>query len=59
MTIIILTVRAELSKVSGKFTSKDELADELIQAVESADPGSLDPTGEGEYEVTDWSVSQA
>lgn len=58
MTTVRFTVTAELSKVSGKFTSKDELAGDIQDALEGADPGSIDPTGEGEYEVTGWLVME-
>jgi hypothetical protein len=59
MTSFSFTVNVTAEKTSGKFTSKDELADEIRDAIEQADPGSIDPTGEGEYEITEWEVVDA
>jgi hypothetical protein len=56
--ILSFHVDVEVEKVSGKFTGKDELATEIQEALDQANPQELDPTGEGEYEVTSWEVSQ-
>lgn len=51
-----LVVDAEVSFTSGKFASRAEVEDELLSALEGADPGSVS-AGEGEYEVDAWDVS--
>lgn len=51
------TVEVTLERESGKFVSRDEMADELETALQDADPGSVD-VDETTYNVTDWSVSQ-
>lgn len=53
-----ITVTVEVERVSGKFVSRDDIENELIDAVEQADPSSID-VDESEYEVTDWAVTVA
>jgi hypothetical protein len=57
MTIGPLHVYVSVEKVSGPFASKDEIAEQLVEAIE-ASLGSEQPSGEngGEYEVTDVEV---
>jgi hypothetical protein len=50
-------VEVELERSEGRFVSRDDMAQELLDAIESADPGSVD-VDESSYEVTDWSVSE-
>lgn len=51
------TVEVTLERESGKFVSRDEMADELETALQDADPGTVD-VDETTYNVTDWSVFQ-
>lgn len=51
------TVTASVERSEGKFASRDELEEQLVEAIESADPGSLDGDAGGVYDVVDWSVS--
>lgn len=56
------TVAVELERVSGKFASRDEMADEIIAQIEGADPGYLDglgADGDSAYETTDWTVEES
>jgi hypothetical protein len=43
---------------SGKFMSREEQETQIQEALESADPGSLDggPDGDSMYSVVDWAV---
>ena len=50
-------VEVELERSEGRFVSRDDMAQELLDAIESADPGSVD-VDESSYEVTDWSVNE-
>jgi hypothetical protein len=55
------TVEVEVERVEGKFASRDEVAEQLQEALESADPGSIDGIGSdgtSGYEVTSWSVDE-
>jgi len=54
-----LTVTVELERESGKFMSRDEMEEQLREAIEGADPGTVDggPDGDSTYEVTSWEVS--
>jgi len=49
------TVSVSTERVSGPFASRDDIETELIEAIEGADPSSIQP-GDNEYEVTDWAV---
>jgi hypothetical protein len=51
-------VEVEVERDEGKFASRDELADQLIQEIEGADPGSLSGDNGGEYSTTSWEVSE-
>lgn len=50
------TVEIEVERSEGKFASRDELAEQLLEAIQealdSADPGSLEGEMGGQYEVT-------
>jgi len=49
-------VSASVERTEGKFASRDELEQQLQEAIEGADPGSVSGDNGGEYEVTDWVV---
>jgi len=58
----VFTVEVEVERVQGKFAGRDEISEQLLEAVEGADPGSVDGVGvdgDSEYEVTSWEVSAA
>lgn len=50
-------VEVELERTEGKFVSRDDMAQELLDAIESADPGSVD-VDESSYEVTNFTVNE-
>jgi hypothetical protein len=52
------TVDVEVERTEGKFASRDELAQQVSDALESADPGTLYGDNDGIYETTDWSVEE-
>jgi hypothetical protein len=55
------TVTVEVNRTSGKFASRDEIAEAIISEIEGTDPGSLDglgADGESEYEVESWEVEE-
>lgn len=56
-----LTVEIEVERIEGKFASRDEIEEQLIEALESADPGSVDGVGAdgaSTYETVAWEVTQ-
>jgi hypothetical protein len=56
------TVTVELARESGKFAGRDEMADAIRDALEGADPGSVDgigADGESSYTVESWDVGDA
>lgn len=58
---ITLIVEAEVAHVTGKFASRDELTDALIENIEDADDGEIVGVGvdqDSEYSITSWSVSE-
>lgn len=50
-------VEVTLERTEGKFVSRDDMAQELLDSIESADPGSVD-VDESSYEVTDFTVNE-
>lgn len=55
MASITFTVQAQLQHVQGKFVSKDELAEQLQEALDAADPGEV-YVDESLYSVDEWNV---
>jgi hypothetical protein len=54
-------VRVELSRESGKFASRDEMADQIRDALEVADPGyvsGIGSDGDSEYIVDSWDAEE-
>jgi hypothetical protein len=51
------TVEVDAERTEGKFASRDELAEQIQEALESADPGSLEGDNGGQYELT-WEVEE-
>jgi hypothetical protein len=57
MTVeITLTVTVTVERTTGRFVSKDSIAEALRTEIEAANPGSID-VDESEYEVTGFEVS--
>lgn len=52
------TVEVEAERTEGKFATRDEIGDELMQAIESADPGSVEGEEGGQYEIVSWDVEE-
>lgn len=50
-------VEIEVDRIEGKFASRDELEEQLSEALEGADPTSLTGDNGGEYETTSWEVT--
>ena len=53
------TVEVEVSRIEGKFATRDELAEQIQEALESADPGDLEGENGGVYAVDGWDVSES
>jgi hypothetical protein len=49
-------VAVELERSQGRFATRDEMQDQIIEAIEGADPGSLTGDNDGEYDVVAWDV---
>lgn len=52
-------VEVEVERIEGKFASRDDIGEQIKEALESADPGDFVGENEGEYQVADWSVNDA
>lgn len=52
------TVEVEVQRDEGKFASRDEIAEQLRDAIESADPGSLEGGEGGQYSTCGWDVDE-
>lgn len=49
-------VSVEAERSQGKFASKDELAEQIQQAIDDANPQSLTGDNGGEYDIVTWEV---
>lgn len=49
-------VNASVERSQGRFSTREDIEEQLIEALDSANPGSITGENDGEYEVTDWSV---
>lgn len=52
------TVEVEVERTQGKFSTREDLGGQIIEAIESANPDTLYGENDGEYEVTDWTVEE-
>jgi hypothetical protein len=50
------TVEVELTRSEGKFAARDELAEQIVEALESANPYSLTGENEGTYDIDEWDI---
>jgi hypothetical protein len=58
--VLKLQIEVTLERTEGKFASRSEMAEALVNELEGMDPGSLYGLGansESTYDITDWSVS--
>lgn len=53
---ITLIVEVELRHTQGKFASKEDLTEKLIEEVEGSDPGTVESDDGAEYEVDSFEV---
>lgn len=56
------TVTVEVEREEGKFASREEMAEAIIEWLESADEGSIDGIGadaESTYTTTLWEVEES
>jgi len=49
-------VEVEVERAHGKFATREEIAVQIQEALEGADPGQYDAENEGEYGTTSWDV---
>lgn len=61
MATIKFEVTVDVDRVTGKFATKDEIADYIAEELHNANPSTIDgigADGESEYEVTGWEVER-
>lgn len=52
------TVTVEVEREEGKFASREDIGDQLAEAIEGADPGSVEGENGGTYNTTEWTVER-
>jgi len=55
-------VTVEVERQEGKFASREEMAEAIVEWLESADEGSIEgigADGESSYATTSWQVEEA
>jgi hypothetical protein len=55
----IFTVTVEVERSEGKFATRDELQEQIMEALTSADPGQIDGENGGIYTTVNWEVNDA
>jgi hypothetical protein len=50
------TVTVEVERSEGKFAGRDELMEQILDALESANPNTLEGDNGGQYDVNTWDV---
>lgn len=53
------TVEIEVERTEGKFARRDELEEQIIEALESADPSDFSGDNGGLYQTVSWEVTLA
>jgi hypothetical protein len=51
-------VTIEVSRQEGKFATKDELAEQIQEVLEGADPATLEGENGGQYNIDSWEVNR-
>lgn len=54
-------MNVSLERTEGKFAGRDEMAEQLLEAPQSADPGMVEgigADGTSSYQVSDWPVDE-
>jgi len=54
----VFQINVTCERQQGKFAGREELAAQIQEALEGADPGSLSGDNGGEYETTEWMVEE-
>lgn len=52
------TVEVEVERIEGKFASREELADQIYEALDQAQLDSVEGDAGGQYEVTAWEIDE-
>ena len=52
-------VSVTVNRTEGKFATKEEIGDQIREALEGADPGSYEGENGGTYETDSWDVEEA
>lgn len=51
------TVNVGVERSEGKFAAREEIEEQIQEALEGADPGEYEGANGGRYETTDWAVN--
>lgn len=51
-------VFVEVERDEGKFASRDEISEQIAEALQDADPQSYDGENGGVYSTVDWDVTE-
>lgn len=55
----IFTVTVTVEREEGKFASREELEAALVEALDDADPSSIETNNDATYNTTEWTVEAA
>lgn len=54
----VFKVTVEVERTEGKFASRDEIAEKIVEAIEDADPGQIDTDDGAVYEIVSFEADQ-
>jgi hypothetical protein len=57
MRPFVFIVTVEVEREEGRFASRDELQEQIVEALESADPQTVEGGNGGVYNVVTWEVT--
>jgi hypothetical protein len=52
-------IEVEAGRIEGKFASREELGEQIVDALDNANPSDLEGEAGGVYEIVAWDVSEA
>lgn len=53
----LITLEVEVSREQGKFASRDEIEEKITEAINDANPSTLDTDNEATYTIDSWEIT--
>ena len=53
-----IIIEGDAERSEGKFASRDDIIQQIVEELEGADPGEVEGENGGTYEITEWNVTE-